>query len=222
MNMGNKDVGLFEAPAVGNVFALAIKRLADIVGAVSLLISLSPLFLLLAIIIKREGGNVFFRSRRLGKFGREFNCLKFRTMVPDAEGALHELLRSDEAIKEAYSTHRKIRNDPRVTKIGKFLRENSIDELPQLVNVIKGEMSIVGPRPILLDEAAIYGAEQLAVYYSVRPGITGLWQVSGRNKLDFRQRVALDMQYIKSWSLWNDMVIFCRTLIVLLKKDGAY
>jgi undecaprenyl-phosphate galactose phosphotransferase len=143
-------------------------------------------------------------------------------MIPDAEKLLRELLENDLQIRDVYETHRKIHNDPRITKIGIFLRKTSLDELPQLINVIKGEMSLVGPRPILLDEEEVYGKGQLRFYYAIRPGLTGLWQVSGRNNMTFAQRVNLDMKYIQNWSLWYDFIIFIRTFAVIISRSGAY
>lgn len=217
------DVMLMQPrPRINSPFGKIVKRGADIIGSALLLVMLSPVFIMVALLIKKEGGSVFFLNKRLGRGGREFNCLKFRTMIPDAEKVLHELLESDPEAKALWETHRKMKNDPRVTKIGRFLRKSSLDELPQLINTIKGEMSLVGPRPILPDETEFFNKMQLANYYSVRPGITGLWQVSGRNDTSFKQRVHLDEWYVTNWSIWHDIVILLKTVSVIVKRSGAY
>jgi len=222
INIENYNIEMDSAVKTDQPFAFAIKRIIDVVISVILVIMLAPLFLIIGILIKIEGGSVFFGSKRLGRSAQEFSCLKFRTMVPNAEHVLQDLLECNPEIKIMYETHRKIQNDPRITKIGKVLRTASLDELPQLINIIKGEMSLVGPRPILLDEADIYGKSQCEIYYTIRPGLTGLWQVSGRNNMTFEKRVCLDMQYIKNWSLRNDIAILLRTFSAVLARKGAY
>lgn len=197
------------------------KRLFDVSAALVLLTLLAPLMVVLALRIRRDGGPAVFRHQRLGMGGKMFPCYKFRTMVVDAEARLKELLGKDPNLRAEWERDHKLRNDPRISAVGQFLRRTSLDELPQLFNVLRGEMSLVGPRPIVPAELARYGAD--ADYFlMVRPGITGLWQVSGRNDLEYEQRVYLDTWYIKNWSLWYDIAILFKTLRVVLQRDGAY
>jgi undecaprenyl-phosphate galactose phosphotransferase len=147
--------------------------------------------------------------------------MKFRTMVPNAQELLRDLLDSDPKARAEWEATRKLKNDPRITKLGAFLRKSSLDELPQLFNVLRGDMSLVGPRPVVMDELPYYGeAEQY--YFEVRPGITGLWQISGRNDVDYERRVALDIWYVRNWTLWYDIVILFKTLTVVPARLGAY
>ena len=196
-----------------------IKRLKDIIGASCGLIALSPIFLVIAILIKIESpkDSVFFRQIRTGKNGKEFNMFKFRSMCADAEGKLEELLEQNEIDGAMF----KMKDDPRITKIGRFIRRSSIDEFPQFLNVLKGDMSLVGPRPPLPREVAQYTDYDMQ-RLSVLPGCTGLWQVSGRNNLSFDQMVELDIQYIENLSLANDMKILFRTVGVVFRSDDAY
>ena len=200
----------------------ALKRGFDILAAAALLIALLPLFGLLALIIRRDGGPVFYAHRRVGQGGREFGCLKFRSMVTDSDHRLALLLEGDPAIRQEWEATRKLRNDPRVTRIGRMLRATSLDELPQIINVLRGEMSLVGPRPVLATELAMYYGAAAEHYCSVRPGITGLWQVSGRSNTSYAERVALDVAYATRPSLLQDLRILLRTPMVVLKRRGAY
>lgn len=197
------------------------KRLFDMVASTCLLLFLSPLMLLLAWRIRADGGPAVFRHERVGRNGQTFPCFKFRTMAVDAEQQLHRLLASDPALQAEWERDHKLKNDPRISPVGHFLRRTSLDELPQLFNVIRGEMSLVGPRPIVQGELVKYGAD-VDYFLMVRPGITGLWQVSGRNDVDYEQRVYLDTWYVKNWSLWYDIAILFKTLRVVLRRDGAY
>ncbi|WP_308389696.1 undecaprenyl-phosphate galactose phosphotransferase WbaP [Acidithiobacillus sp. AMEEHan] len=199
-----------------------VKRAFDLLSSVVLLLVLSPVFLFIAWRIKAgDGGPVFFRQERVGRAGQSFACWKFRSMVPDAEARLRRYLAENPAIAEEYQRNFKLRDDPRITRIGKFLRRSSLDELPQLFNVLFGEMSLVGPRPLLARETERYGPN-IALYHLVRPGITGLWQVSGRSETTFDDRSALDAWYVKNWTLWYDIVILLRTVGVVLGRNGAY
>jgi lipopolysaccharide/colanic/teichoic acid biosynthesis glycosyltransferase len=195
------------------------KRLFDIVFSIVLIILLSPIFLIVGIIIKFDGskGEVFFKQDRVGTNGKTFKMYKFRSMYPDAEKRLEEIKHLNEIEGHMF----KIKKDPRVTNIGRFIRAYSIDELPQIINVLKGDMSLIGPRPPLLREYASY-TDYDKKRLSIRPGITGLWQVSGRNSLSFDQMVALDLQYIRTISLKNDIIIFFKTIIVVIKSENAY
>lgn len=208
--------------AIASPLGKFAKRLLDITASATALIILSPLFILFAFWIKKDGGSAFYSQDRVGLGNSKFRCLKFRSMREDAETALKELLANDEKARAAWETHRKLKNDPRITKAGKILRKTSLDELPQLINVLKGDMSLVGPRPILPDEETFFTKRQYENYCSVRPGITGLWQVSGRNDTTFEQRVFLDDWYVKNWSLYNDIVILFKTVATLVKRAGAY
>lgn len=198
------------------------KRAFDTLCALGGFLVLSPLFLLIAALIKLDSrGPAFFGHKRLGKGGRYFTCYKFRTMRPDAEEILKELLRRDPEARAQWEKDFKLKSDPRVTRIGAFLRKTSLDEIPQLWNVLKGDMSLVGPRPIVADEVERYG-DKARYLFKVPPGITGLWQVSGRNDIDYEERVLLDEYYAKNWSLWLDIEVIIRTFGAVLKKQGAY
>ena len=176
---------------------------------------------IVSFLIKKDGGNVFYNSPRVGYKGKEFACYKFRTMVLNGDEILSNYLANDKEAKEHWEKYFKLKNDPRVTRIGKFLRKTSLDELPQLLNVLKGDMSLVGPRPILPSEINSYG-DYFGYYSEVKPGITGLWQISGRNHIDFAYRIRLDVWYIKNWSFWYDLVILLKTIPVVFKQQGAY
>ncbi|MFJ8219581.1 sugar transferase [Bacillus cereus] len=202
-----------------NRLYLFMKRLMDIFGAICGLIFLSPIFIIVAIIIKLEDkkGSVFFKQIRVGKDGKEFGMYKFRSMVTDAEERLTDLLQHNEVSGAMF----KMKDDPRITKIGRFIRKTSIDELPQLLNVLKGEMSLVGPRPPLpreVKEYTAYDKQRLLV----TPGCTGLWQVSGRSSINFDGMVELDLIYIKKRSILFDMKIICKTVLLLLGSQDAY
>lgn len=199
-----------------------LKRLFDFFGSLALLIILSPLLLLLTLMIKLEGGAAFFVQMRVGKNGEDFPCIKFRSMRADAEDMLLRWKRQNSPIwREYVASNFKLRNDPRVTRIGNFLRRTSLDELPQLLNVLMGDMSLVGPRPLLAREIGDYG-EPYKLYCEMRPGITGLWQISGRSRTTFAERASADEWYVRNWTLWYDIVILFKTVDVLLRRDGAY
>jgi Undecaprenyl-phosphate galactose phosphotransferase WbaP len=197
------------------------KRLVDIVGAVVLGLVFSPLMLAIIVLMRREGGSVIFRHRRIGRGGRTFECLKFRTMIPNADQVLRTLLERDSELKAEWVRDHKLRNDPRITRLGRFLRRTSLDELPQLWNVLRGEMSLVGPRPVVREELLRYG-RNVGVYLAAKPGITGLWQVTGRNDTDYRRRVVLDTYYVRNQNLLLDLYILAKTTSVVLGGTGAY
>lgn len=198
-----------------------LKRAFDICGAAFLLTICLPLFAYLAIRIREDGDPILFVQQRIGRNAAPFDCLKLRSMVTNAEAVLDELLSSDTSALAEWERDHKLKNDPRVTPVGRFLRKYSLDELPQLWNVLKGEMSLVGPRPIINSELERYG-EDADYYLQVKPGMTGLWQISGRNDIDYAERVFLDAWYAKNWSLWLDIVIFFKTVGVVMRSDGAY
>ena len=185
-----------------------------------LLLLLAPLFLLVTLLIRRDGGSALFRHQRLGANGRVFPCLKFRTMVSESDKVLAHLLATDPAAATEWHVTQKLRRDPRITGVGQFLRKSSLDELPQLINVLKGDMSLVGPRPIVQVEVARYGSN-IRHYYRARPGLTGLWQVSGRSDTSYAQRVELDVRYVANWSFWQDIVIVFKTIPAVLLRKGA-
>lgn len=198
-----------------------IKRLFDIVMSILILLLFSPLVIIIILKIKKDGGEVLYRHERIGKNGRLFNCLKFRTMAINSQQLLTELLEQDPLVREEWKNSFKLKNDPRVTKIGQFLRLTSLDELPQLFNVFKGDMSLVGPRPIIQEELARY-QDQVEYYLMSKPGMTGLWQVSGRSDVDYESRVYFDAWYVKNWSMWHDIIIMLKTILVVLRREGAY
>jgi exopolysaccharide production protein ExoY len=197
-------------------------RVLDLVIAFAVLLFTLPLLVLIAVMIRlHDGGPALFGQVRIGEGGRKFRCLKFRSMVVDAEARLQALLASDPAARREWDVDQKLRRDPRVTPLGGFLRKTSLDELPQVFNVLRGEMSIVGPRPIIQAEVDRYG-RGFRHYCRVRPGITGLWQVSGRNDVSYRRRVALDRVYARSKCLAVDLAIIARTVPTVLLRRGSY
>ncbi len=198
------------------------KEVIEFVLTVLVLILLLPIFGIIALLVKLSSpGPVFFKQPRIGKDGKIFTCIKFRTMYQNASERLAELLNKDPEIKREWERYARITNDPRVTKIGRFLRRTSLDELPQLFNVLCGEMALVGPRPYLPEEMKRVG-DYVKTIVRVRPGMTGLWQVSGRAELPFEERILLDEYYIRNWSLWLDFSIVMRTLKAVLSGKGAY
>jgi Undecaprenyl-phosphate galactose phosphotransferase WbaP len=201
---------------------MRIKRLLDIVLCILGSVFLLTVIPLIALCIRLDSkGPVFFTQQRVGQGGRSIRVFKFRTMVPDAQDVLNKILKENPALHEEWAQTQKLSKDPRLTRVGTFLRYTSLDELPQVFNVIKGEMSLVGPRPIVESEIAKYG-EAYALYAQVKPGITGLWQVSGRNDTTYEERVALDQHYVYNWSVWLDIYIIIRTIPALISGKGAY
>ena len=191
--------------------------------ALLLLPLLLPIILIIALLIKLESpGPVFFVHHRIGRNGKTIPIFKFRSMYKDAKERLEKLLSQDKTIQKEWEENFKLKNDPRTTKIGAFLRKTSLDELPQIFNVLAGHMNFVGPRPVIKEEIELYYKEDASYYYMVKPGITGLWQVSGRSDTDYRFRVESDKWYVLNWSLWLDIVILIKTIKVVLKQDGAY
>lgn len=203
------------------LYAGPLKRSLDLVLSTAALLFFMPLMGIVFAIVRRDGGPGLFVHRRVGRNGREFGCLKFRTMVVDAEASISSYLKSNPTERAEWEATRKLKNDPRVTRLGKILRQTSIDELPQLINVIVGDMSIVGPRPVTVSELRKYGTRSGA-YLSIRPGITGLWQVSGRSDTSYDFRVALDEEYSQNVSINLDLYLIVRTFFVVLKREGAY
>lgn len=203
-------------------FNRIIKYLFDMIVTIVGTICISPLLIAIAIwIYKDSPGPVIFKHIRVGKDGKEFPCYKFRSMCIDAKEKLEELLQNNPEARAEWERDFKLKHDPRITKSGAFLRKTSLDELPQLFNVLKGEMSLVGPRPIIKAEMERYG-EHIDDYLMVRPGIAGMWQCSGRNDIDYTERVHMDSWYVRNWSVWLDIMILWRTFKAVFAKKGAY
>lgn len=200
----------------------SFKRALDLGLATSAIVLTSPIlvFIVAALLLTRQ--SPFFSQTRVGHLGREFRCLKFQTMRPGAEAMLKEWERTNDLLWQEYvASNFKLKNDPRVTRIGAFLRKTSLDELPQLFNVLMGDMSLVGPRPLLRREVPDYGHANYLDYVTVKPGLTGLWQISGRSSTTFSTRSSLDSQYVKNWSLMFDLMILLKTPKAVLISDGA-
>ena len=203
-------------------WVLRIKRALDLLATAVGGIFVLPLLLVLCMLVRLEsGGPVLYADRRMGRNGEPFSCLKFRTMVPDAEDALRRILEADPEARAEYARYHKLREDPRVTRVGRFLRMTSLDELPQLWNVLKGEMSLVGPRPYLPRESEDIGVTQSDIL-RVYPGMTGPWQVSGRSNTSFEERVRMDAHYVRDWSVWLDLVLLARTVKTLMSGRSAF
>jgi undecaprenyl-phosphate galactose phosphotransferase len=199
-----------------------LKRIFDVLAVSVGLIVLSPLFLIIAVLIKLDSnGSIFFYHERIGLNGCTFGMWKFRTMMEGADQLLENFLEDSPNLKAEWDAKFKLKNDPRKTRIGRILRSWSLDELPQLYNVLKGEMSLVGPRPIVEAEIRRY-REDISMYKKVRPGLTGLWQVSGRADVSYKSRIGFDTYYVVNWSFWLDITILFRTFWVLLKRKGAF
>jgi undecaprenyl-phosphate galactose phosphotransferase len=210
------------AGGIAKELTLAVKRLIDICGAIVGIVLLIPLTAVVATVnfFNKETGPIFYSQERIGKNGKHFKMYKFRSMVVGADEILKKMLEENEDLRKEYSINKKLKDDPRITKVGKFLRKTSIDELPQLINVLKGEMSLVGPRPYLPREK-----EDMGIYYDKiiesKPGITGLWQVSGRSNTTFEERMEFDLQYNEEFSASKDIEILFKTVISVVKKEGA-
>jgi len=201
---------------------IILKTTSDVIFAILFLPVMIPVFALIAYMIKREEpqGSIFFKQERLGKDGAIFVCYKFRSMREDGDKVLETYLKEHPEEVENYNIYHKYEHDPRVTKIGDLLRRTSLDELPQIINVLRGEMSLIGPRPYMLNEKEKIGSK-VDLVLAVKPGISGLWQVSGRSDVDFNSRVAMDVYYTRNWRLWMDVVIFFKTIKTVLVREGA-
>lgn len=203
-----------------NIF---IKRIFDLVVGFALLIILSVPMIIISILIRiNSKGPAMFSQERIGRDGKPFRCYKFRTMYNDAEKRLDNLLENNHEVKSEWKQHWKLKDDPRITKVGDFLRKTSLDELPQIFNVFKGEMSLVGPRPVTRREIDEYYKDEAKLCFGVPLGITGLWQVSGRSNTSYDHRITLDSWYVRNWNLWLDIVILFKTVRIVIKKEGAY
>jgi len=206
-----------------NAAEFALKRIFDLLSVVVILTLFGWLMIIIAVMVRMSGGKkVLYGHTRVGRGGRPFKCLKFRSMVSNSDEVLRNLLETDPDARAQWERDFKLKDDPRITRIGRFIRKTSLDELPQLWNVVKGEMSIVGPRPVVQAEFEQYYGGAREHYLSVPPGLTGLWQVSGRNDLDYAQRVELDKAYVEKSNVFYDFVIVMRTVKVMVVKRGAY
>ncbi len=202
---------------------LFLKNFLDILLTLIFLPLALLIGLIIALLIKIDSpGPIFFSQERVGKGGKKFKLFKFRTMYADAEERLKEILENNEKYLEEWNKKRKISSDPRITRIGRFLRRFSLDELPQFINILKGDMSLIGPRPVTEDELEKYYKEFKEIYYKVKPGLTGLWQVMGRNEIDYPTRVYLDVCYVLNWSIWLDIWILLKTIPAVISGKGAY
>ena len=216
------SISLQNSKARKNVVGGTVKRTCDFILASLIIVTLSPLLLIVSILIKlADPGPVIFAHTRVGYGGRKFQCLKFRSMVVEAEGLLRNVLDSDPAARREWERTQKLINDPRITPVGKFLRQSSLDELPQLINVMRGDMSLVGPRPVAPSEMERYG-DKLSLYLKARPGLTGIWQVSGRSTCAYKQRVQMDADYVTNWCFSNDVAILLRTPAVVFARGGSF
>jgi exopolysaccharide production protein ExoY len=199
------------------------KRLMDIVGALLFFVLLGWLFMIIwAMVLMTTGGPAIYRHPRMGRGGREFKCLKFRSMVTNSEEVLRHLLETDPEAKAEWDATFKLKNDPRITKFGRFIRKTSLDELPQFWNVLMGDMSLVGPRPVVRKELEQYYGLSAPLYGSVRPGITGPWQVGGRSDLSYSERVTLDAYYVQHRTFWGDVGLLFKTVKVFISHKGSY
>ena len=200
---------------------LSAKRAIDLSGAIAFLLLFAPFMLVVALLaLAFQGRPILFAQKRLGKNGAPFPCFKFRTMAPDGQRVLDEHLAANPAARREWAATQKLTNDPRITPLGHVMRKLSVDELPQFINVVRGEMSLVGPRPIVASEIRFYG-QHIDAYQSVRPGITGPWQVGGRSNTSYARRVQLDVEYVRDWSLTKDMLILAKTVPAVLSSDGS-
>ena len=208
----------FEKLPIGGL----LKRSFDVFAAVLALVLLSPLFMLLSCLVKlSDGGPVLYRHRRIGRGGNAFYCLKFRTMVTNGDAVLEAHFAANPEARSEWLAARKLQVDPRVTNVGLVLRKLSLDELPQLVNILRGEMSLVGPRPVVKDEIELYGSAA-TYYFKSRPGLTGVWQISGRNDVNYDERVAFDKHYVENWSFQKDIIIILKTIPAVCASRGTY
>lgn len=201
----------------------AVKRAFDICFSLAVMIIFSPVFLAIALAIMISSpGSVLYSHERIGRGGTPFACWKFRSMYPDADARLRELLESDIDLKEEWMRTRKLKNDPRVTPFGKFIRKTSLDEIPQFWNVLRGDLSVVGPRPVVKDELVKFYGRKTPIILSVRPGLTGPWQVSGRSNMSYEERVRLDAEYVTNRTFLGDLYLILKTIPAMLSSRGAY
>lgn len=208
---------------INKIIYRAIKRTFDIIGSLIGMVILVPAIAIIYVarkILKEDNGPLFYEHLRYGKNGKMFRMYKFRSMCMNADKKLKEYLAENEDAKKEFSENQKLKNDPRITKLGNFLRKTSLDELPQMINILKGEMSFVGPRPVIEEEIEKYGKNK-EKFLSVKPGLTGYWQVNGRSNTTYEERMEMELYYVDNCSLWLDIKIFFKTFITVFKKEGA-
>lgn len=206
-----------------NIIYRFVKRLIDILGGLVGMILLVPVTLCVYLarkILKEDGGPLFYEQLRYGKNGKKFRLYKFRSMCIDADKKLKEYLAENEEARKEFEENQKLKDDPRITKIGNFLRKTSLDELPQMINILKGEMSFIGPRPVVDGEIEKYGTNR-DKFLSIKPGLTGYWQANGRSNTTYAERIDMELYYVDNQSLWLDIKIFFKTFISVIKKEGA-
>jgi len=218
----SKEIVLYNKDKEMHKIQLIIKRLIDICGSIVGIFLLIPItiFVIFLNMIFGDKGPVFYSHTRIGKNGKHFKMFKFRTMCMDADKKLEQILKNNESMRFEWEENRKLQNDPRITRVGRFIRKNSIDEFPQFINVMLGNMSLVGPRPVVDGEIEKYGEFKYKIL-SVKPGITGLWVTHGRSKIGYEKRVLLETSYVENFSIWLDIKILFKTIIQVIKKDGA-
>ena len=219
VNFGEKNKENY----LGKILYGIVKRIIDIIGAiigVALLIPVTLVIYIASIIFKENQGPLFYEQLRYGKNGKQFRLYKYRSMCINADKKLKEYLDSNAEAKKEFEENQKLKNDPRITKLGNFLRKTSLDELPQMINILIGDMSFVGPRPIVDGEIEKYGNKR-DKFLSVKPGLTGYWQANGRSNTSYDERIKMELYYVDNCSLWLDIKIFFKTFITVLKKDGA-
>lgn len=211
------------APFRCDVRHFPIKRTFDILFSLFVLLAFSPVYLLIGLAIKISSkGNVFYFQERIGRGGKTFHCFKYRTMYEDADERLQDILSNHPELKDEWEQTRKLKNDPRITPVGLFLRKTSLDELPQFVNVLKGDLSVVGPRPVVQEEITNHFGHKAYKILSIRPGITGIWQVSGRSDTSYENRVKMDEKYVDTRSFWLDLLLVLKTIPCMIFSKGAY
>jgi undecaprenyl-phosphate galactose phosphotransferase len=225
IHVGSLKLAVHNPAVAHSIISKFLKRSIDLLISLSVVIGFAPVFAILIILVSLDGGPAFYAQRRVGRGGRIFRCWKFRTMVVDAEQKLQQLLANDEKARQEYMTFWKLKDDPRITTVGRFLRRYSLDELPQIVNVIKGDMSIVGPRPRSIQEMQFFETnipQSNEAYKMVRPGLTCLWQINGRNRLNLETKGWLDAYYAINWSIIGDVAIIVATFPVVIRGKGAF
>ena len=221
-SLKHKGLAFYIKNDISNPFNKAVKRFFDIILSLFIIIFLSPFWLILYFFVfVSTKGKPIFKHERIGYNGKNFKIYKFRTMRIDAKKHLENLIKNNPTIKQEWEKNYKLKKDPRITKVGSFLRKMSLDEFPQIINVLKGDMSFIGPRPIIKDEIEKYG-DCFSYFKAIKPGITGLWQVSGRNDIGYKERVQLDVWYTRNWSIELDFMIIIKTLIVVIRQKGSY
>lgn len=221
--LNNCNDGVMDRAFSCKIRHIPLKRMFDIAFSLLVLVAASPIFFLIACAVRMTSkGKAIYSQERIGRGGKPFRCYKFRTMYPNADERLYELLQREPLLKEEWEIYHKLKNDPRITPFGYFLRRTSLDEVPQFWNVFKGDLSIVGPRPVVREELKKHLANKAEKILSIRPGLTGPWQVSGRSDISYNQRIMLDENYVEKQSLWWDLKLVLLTIPAMITSKGAY